>query len=446
MIETLNDCTAEMLFIDDTFLKLAPVFKNAVKSLKTIVYIGDGVKVPEGCDYAYESLIDRKVLPAPAAEVGGDDVYGLFYTGGTTGKSKGVMLSHTGIMANAYSILYCLQYQVESRYLHCAPMFHAADCASTFAVTMTGSKHVFMPKFTPTDTLKMLSDRKITHSLLVPTMFAMVLQVPNVKEYDVSSCECFLYGASPMPSKVLQTAMEVFSNASFVQGYGMTECSPVITLLNQSEHRKGKDNPRLKSVGRAVPHAELKIVDEKDQDLGIGKVGELCVRGPHVMKGYYKMPERTAEALKNGWMHTGDGALIDDCGFVFIKDRIKDMIVTGGENVYSAEVEDILSKCPGIAMCAVIGIPHDSLVESVCAIIVPHNTDEGKALTTEIVTSFCKESTLAGYKRPREIIIRKEPLPLSGAGKVLKTELRRPFWEKAERNDIYSDKQNDGAH
>jgi len=445
MIETLNDCTAEMLFLDETFVKLAPMFKKEVKSLKCIIYLGEGDKIPEGCDYIYESLIDKRSLPDAAAVTGGDDVYGLWYTGGTTGKSKGVMLTHTNVMANAYCILYCMQYKVGSRYLHCAPMFHAADCASTFGLTMVGSTHTFMPKFTPVDTLKVISARKVTHSIMVPTMFAMIAQVPDYKEYDLSSGECFIYGGSAMPRKVLESSMEIFPNASFVQGYGMTECSPIITLLDQEEHKKGSDNPRLRSVGRAVPHVELKVVDQKDQEVTPGSVGELCVRGPNVMKGYYNMPERTAEALKNGWMHTGDGACIDKFGFVYIKDRIKDMILTGGENVYSAEVEDILSKCKGVAMCAVIGIPDDVLVEKICAIIVPSDTDEGKSLTAEKVKSYSRVS-MDGFKIPREVVIRQEPLPLSGAGKILKTELRRPYWEKSEKNDVYAAEQRDGAH
>lgn len=430
-----------MVMIDDAFLPIIPALRKSVPSLKSIVYIGESGDSPDGCDAAYESLIAGVEEATPATQHQADDVYGLFYTGGTTGRSKGVMLTHANIMSNATAMANALGYRPKHRYLHAAPMFHAADGASTFAVTLAGATHCFISKFEPLATLQAVQDRAITHTLLVPTMFAMIVQLPNAKDFDLSTCQRFLYGASPMPSKVLQAAMALFPTVGFIQGYGMTECSPVNTLLGEEEHLD-INNPRLKSVGKAVPHAELKIVDTEGNEVARGSVGELCARGPHVMKGYYNMPDRTAEALKGGWMHTGDGAMMDEDGFVYIKDRIKDMIVTGGENVYSAEVEDVVSKCDGVAMCAVIGIPDDSLVEKVCAIVVP-KADSG--LTSDQVMEFCKEN-LAGYKRPREIVLRTEALPLSGAGKVLKAQLRKPFWENSERSDIYSSQQDDGAH
>eukprot|EP00941_MAST-03F_sp_MAST-3F-sp1_P006244 g6244.t1 len=444
IIEVLNDCQAEFVLLDGAFTPLAEQIQKGVSSVVAIVFVGEGTSAPTGIDHTWEGLIAANDA-GPAAEVGKDDIYSLCYTGGTTGKSKGVMLTHTNILANAYGVLSELGFKPKMRYLHCAPMFHAADGASTFAATMAGSTHCFVPKFTPGGTLEALSKFKITHTLMVPTMFAMCCAVPDAKtKYDFSSVQRFLYGASPMPSKVLISSMELFPTAAFTQGYGMTECSPVNTFLAGEEHLDPK-NPRLRSVGKPPAHVELKIVDANDNEVGANIVGELCARGPHVMKGYFNLPEKTALALKGGWMHTGDGAMMDEDGFIYIKDRIKDMIVSGGENVYSAEVEDILSKCEGVSMVAVIGIPDDILVEKVTAIIVPK---EGANLTEDKVIEFVKTTALAGYKRPRKVVIRNSPLPLSGAGKILKTELRKPFWEGHERNDIYAhdSKVKDGAH
>ena len=318
-------------------------------------------------------------------------------------------------------------------------MFHAADQASTFSVTMVGATHVFMPKFIPKDTLDVLSKHKVTHSLLVPTMFSMLLSVTDIQEYNLECCEGFLYGASPMPESTLLQAMTIFSKASFIQGYGMTECSPVNSFLDAEDHVARKN---LNSAGRPVPHAELKVVDENDLEVPRGVVGELIVRGPHVMKGYYNMPEQTAIALKGGWMHTGDGAVMDEEGYIFIKDRIKDMIVTGGENVYSTEVENCICKMESISACAVIGIPDTKLVEKVAAIVVPK---AGFDVTEDDVKAYCKQ-LIASFKCPKKVILRKEPLPLSGAGKVLKNELRRPFWHNTESSHIYGTDSNRGTN
>ena len=308
--ETLNDCSCKALFIDDAFLPQLEVLQEKVPSLVSFIYIGKHKDAPKGCVH-YEELITEVTTSNLAATVGGDDTYGIFYTGGTTGKSKGVMLTHTNLLFNAYCVINALEYKREHRYLHCAPMFHGADQASTFALTLVGATHVFMPKFVPNDTLEVIQKRKVSHSLLVPTMFAMVLAVDDLQKYDLSSCQRFIYGASPMPESILLESMKAFPNATFVQGYGMTECAPVNTFLDAEDHTHRR---KLTSAGKAVPHAEVMVVDENDKEVAVGVVGELVVRGPHVMKGYYNMPEQTAKALKNGWMHTGDGAVMDEDG------------------------------------------------------------------------------------------------------------------------------------
>jgi long-chain acyl-CoA synthetase len=256
-------------------------------------------------------------------------------------------------------------------------------------------------------------------------MVNMLANFPGVETYDLSSLRTIFYGASPMPEAVLAKAMQVFPACEFIQGYGMTETSPLITVLAGKYHTfAGPYAGKMASAGQAAPGVEVKIVDSQDREVPSGTVGEIITRGPHVMQGYWNKPEETAQALRGGWMHTGDAGYMDEDGFVYIVDRVKDMIITGGENVYSVEVEHVIYQHPAVAMCAVIGIPSEMWGEAIHAVVV---CKEGCEVTAADVIAHCKER-MAGYKCPRSVDIRQAPLPLSGAGKILKAELRAPFW------------------
>jgi len=236
-----------------------------------------------------------------------------------------------------------------------------------------------------------------------------------------------------MSEALIEQAIKIFTNAQFMQGYGMTECGPAITNLDPKYHVG--TGAKLNSVGKPVAWTEVKIVGQNDQELPLGETGEILVRGPGVMKGYYKMQEQTAAALRGGWMHTGDGGYMDADGFVYLKDRLKDMIISGGENVYSAEVENVVMGYAPVAMCAVIGTPDEKLGELVTVIV---QLKESPAFVEEDLLKHCRAS-LAGFKIPRKVVVSKDPLPLSGAGKILKHELRRPYWEKnGQANGIYA--------
>jgi long-chain acyl-CoA synthetase len=355
-----------------------------------------------------------------------DDLAGLFYTGGTTGQSKGVMLSHTNLVVNAMNAVAGMGFAPDSAYLHSGAMFHLADGASSFGVTMAGGRHAFVPRFEPVEVLQTIASEKVTHAQFVPTMINMLVNHPRFGEFDISTLSFILYGASPMPEGVLRKAMQVMPRVRLMHGYGMTEAAPIVTLLDPKYTTlTGPFAGRLKSCGQAALSCEVKVVDADRQEVPRGTAGELAVRGANIMRGYWNKSAETAAVLEDGWYYTGDGAYMDREGFVFIVDRLKDMIISGGENVYSAEVENAISLIPGVGEVAVIGVPDERWGERVHAIIVPK---AGVSLTVEDVMAHCREQ-IAGYKCPKSVDFRDMPLPLSGAGKVLKRELREPYWK-----------------
>jgi len=286
---------------------------------------------------------------------------------------------------------------------------------------MAGGTHVFIPKFVPEDMLAAIETHKVNRAMMVPAMIAMMLQCKDAKTRDCSSLQNVTYGASPMPPALLEPALKLFPRASFRQGYGMTETSPAITTLAPEFHEPSLG--KMSSVGVPVPWVEVKIVDANDNEVPRGQVGEIVTRGPHVMKGYWRMPEKTAEALRGGWMHTEDGGRMDDDGFVYIVDRLKDMIITGGENVYSAEVEAAVMSFAPVAMCAVVGTPDPTFVEIVTAVVVLK--DSAQPLDDKALIAHCR-AKIANYKVPRKVVVVKE-LPMSGAGKILKNKVREMF-------------------
>lgn len=418
---TLNDSGSKVLFVDDTFAALLPSLQSQIESIKHVVFIGEG-KCPEGC-IDYESLVanSERISDANAGE---NDLAGLFYTGGTTGRSKGVMLSHNNLVFNALNVVAEMGYDCDTVYMHAGPMFHLADMASTFAVTLAAGTHGIVPRFDVDEVLAFIEQEKVTNTLLVPTMVNLLASSGRIASYDVSSMKRMLYGASPMPESVLMSAMEQMPTASFAQGYGQTEASPIITSLGPEFHIAGGE--KLRSAGRAALGVEVLVLDENDEELPNGTVGEICARGANVMLGYWGMESVTAETLRNGWLHTGDLGYMDEDGFVFIVDRAKDMVISGGENIFSVEVEGAIYSHPAVQECAVIGIPHEHWGEAVHAIVVLR---EGSRASDSEIIEHCREK-IAGYKVPRTVDFRVEPLPVSGAGKVLKNELRAPFWEE----------------
>jgi long-chain acyl-CoA synthetase len=310
-------------------------------------------------------------------------------------------------------------------YMHSAGLFHLAGASPAFALTMAGGTHVCLPKFDALLAFEAIQRHRINYCLFVPTMINMMLNHPDFDRYDLSSVRYCEYGASPMPDAVLAAAIEKLPTWEFIQGYGMTESAALTVSLPWRYHFDGEHGPaKRQAAGRAAYGIDVRIVDADGQELPRGQPGEIAVRGAQVMLGYWKKPEATAAALRNGWLHTGDGAWMDDEGFIYIVDRVKDMIISGGENIYSREVENAVHAHPAVRECAVIGVPDERWGEAVLAIVA---LKDGKSATAQDIIDHCHR-LIANYKCPRHVEFR-EALPLSGAGKIMKNVLREPYWQ-----------------
>lgn len=414
----LEDSESSMLIFDDAFTSVALSLKSQLPNLKHLIYIGEQATPDEAV--SIEELIEKHA-PIKASTRSGLVMAGLFYTGGTTGFPKGVMQSHSALWASGISLDPGSGMTPESTYIHIAPMFHMADFAGSLSAVSNGAKHTFLAGFEPGEVLETIKTQGVTHTLIVPTMIKALLAHPDI--HKAKKMELMLYGASPMPAAVLAKAMELLPNTGFAQGYGQTELAPIATVLTAEDHFKGGDC--LASAGKASMISDIRIVDEDDNDCPVGTPGEIIVKGPQTMLGYWKKPEETAKALREGWVYTGDAAYFDEDRYIYIVDRVKDMVVTGGENVFTTEVENALISHPDVLDVSVIGVPHDDWVEAVHAIVIPSGDKEP---LLEDLVEHAKQK-IAGYKCPKSLTIRHEPFPLSGAGKVLKTELRKPYWE-----------------
>ncbi|ARP99628.1 class I adenylate-forming enzyme family protein [Pseudorhodoplanes sinuspersici] len=421
-----EDSGAEILVVDDSFLAIGQAVRERVLSLRCVIHISDN-PAPDGFA-SYEKLVAETQSVADANRHGGD-LAGIFYTGGSTGKAKGVMLSHDNLVANAVNGCYMIGYDATTVYLHAAPMCYLTDGMSTLSVTMAAGTHVFIPRFEVEACLNAMTEHRVTNIALVPTMITMIVNSPGIEMRDMSSLRQIMFGSSPITEGTLKRAVQLWPEMRFLHGWGMTELSPIGTMLPYHLRLPRVAGERLKSCGVAAPNIELKIADKQGNEVPRGQIGEIVVRGPIVMQGYWNKPEETAKALRDGWLHTGDAAIMDEEGLVYIADRLKDMIITGGENVYSTEVENAISLMPEIAEVSVIGIPDPHWGESVHAIVVPRN---GAKVTLESVQTHCR-TLIAAYKCPRSMELRDQPLPVSAAGKIQKNVLREPYWRGREK-------------
>ncbi|MEZ5226747.1 MAG: AMP-binding protein [Acidimicrobiales bacterium] len=378
-------------------------------------------------------MAETELAPLPAVD--SEDVAAIFYTGGTTGLPKGAMLTHRNLTANALAMIAHARLTPADRYLHAGPQFHLADGALAYALTWMGGTHVFVPAFEPSAVVDALAGEACTVTLLVPTMISMVLAGGKLDDVDLPALRLLLYGASPMPTAVQAKAASDFG-CGMAQAYGMTEASPLVTWLDEETHARGGagEEPfatRLRSAGNPVVGVRVEVRRDDGTLVDQGEAGEIYIQGPNIMRGYWNRPEETAHALVDGWYRSGDVAYVDDAGYLFVVDRAKDMIISGGENVYTSEVENAVYAHPAVAEAAVFGIPHDDWGETVHVEVV---VKPGSTLTEDELVEACRQR-IAGYKLPRSVAIRPadQPLPKSGAGKILKRELREPHWVGRDR-------------
>ncbi len=417
----LSDSATKVVFVDVWFAGVIDQVRAAA-GVQTVVLMGEG-DGPH--DYRYEDLLaaGEEVVPAEPEE---DDAALLMYTGGTTGLPKGVLLTQRGLALTLYHIGMTIRVEQDDVYLAQVPMFHAASMGAIIAMPTTGGQLVSVPVFDPGGVMTAAETHRATNTIMVPTMLAMTFAHPEYRPERLSSLTRLTYGASPMPRPVLERLRADLPQVQLFQGYGMTESAALVSVLMPEDHER---QDKLASAGRPVAGTVVSIQDELGTELAHGEVGEVCVRGGQFMREYWRRPEDTDTAFGGGWYHSGDAGYVDDEGYLFLVDRTKDMIVTGGENVYSTEVEQALASHPAVAQAAVIGVPDDTWGEAVHAVVVlkPEHT----ATQDELIEHA--RGLIAGYKVPKEVTFRDEPLPLSGAMKVLKRELRAPFWEGRER-------------
>jgi len=411
------DCTA--LLVDHHF---AETGDRLAASCAIGTIIGIGTEPVPGAT-AFGDLLSSG-SPTEEASGTGADLAGLFYTGGTTGRSKGVMLSHDNLLSSAMHLLPSLRWDEHSHFLHAAPMFHLADGVSTFAAPLVAGCQSMIARFSAAETLQAIERDRVTTTVIVPTMINLLTLETGVAQRDLSCWSTLVYGGSPIPEAIMRRAAAALPDVALFQLYGQTEASPALTLLRPEHHVISPDNHRIRSAGQALVGCEVTILDEHDQPLPPGQVGEICGHGDNVMLGYWNRPEETTRALRGGWLHTGDAGYLDEHGYLYVVDRVKDMIVTGGENVYCAEVENALCLHDAVAEAVVIGIPATPWGEQVHALVRlnPH----AHTTASELIT-YCR-TQIANYKCPKNLEIRADPFPMSAAGKYLKKQIRDPYW------------------
>ncbi len=430
----LKDSDSRILIVDPLFQKTVEALRGEVPQIERWIWTGDQKGSREARDLNYEQwILQSSGEPFPEVPVEEEDLAQIYYTSGTTGRPKGVMLSHKNVMTHALGTIAELHLTDRDVWIHVAPLFHLADAWATWAITWVGATHVMIREFNPRVVLETIQKEKVTLTNLIPTMLNLMVNHPEVGQFDYSSLRVLLSGGAPIAPEVVRKIVETFK-CDYIQTYGMTETSPYLTLSILKNHLKRlspEEQLKIKSkTGREFIAVELKVVNEKGEEVRKDEkeVGEIIVRGDIVTRGYWKLPEETEKTIKEGWLYTGDLAVMDEEGYVTIVDRKKDMILTGGENVYSTEVENVLYMHPSILECAVIGVPDPKWGEAVKGIVV---LKPGHQATEQEIIQFCKER-MAHYKAPKSIDFM-DALPRTGSGKIHKKGLRDKYWEGYEK-------------
>jgi long-chain acyl-CoA synthetase len=426
LIHVINDSEARAVFIGPEFVETIEGIHGHLSRAETFLVFGKG----EGRMVAYGEVLESHSKEEPEPDVEEEDPLVIFYTSGTTGVPRGAVYTHKQKMENACIKALDIGVEFGDRHLVVLPMFHIGGDSHIWPFFLVGGCNVIMPRpsFDPKETLQAIAEERITDVHIVPTQLVSLLNLPNIKEYDLHRLKRVWYAASPMPTEVLKQGLSAFGPV-FLQGYGLTESGPHATVLRQAHHREAMgeagDQRVLASCGQPCIGVHMRIVDEAGQDLEAGKIGEILIKSRRLMREYWRKPDDTRETIRDGWLYTGDMGYYDERGFIYIADRKKDMIVTGGENVYPKEVEEILYRHSAVREAAVIGIPDPFWVEKVHALVV---LKENVQAAEEEIIGFCRER-IAHYKAPKSVEF-VESLPKNPQGKILKKEIRVKYWPK----------------
>jgi fatty-acyl-CoA synthase len=422
VVYVLNDAGCEVMFVGAEFVPLIEAIKSHCPKLKHIIAIDGGHKSWP----AYDAWRDSQSDKDPHLKITADDDAIQLYTSGTTGHPKGVQLTNGNYMAffKSSTDAQWADFDAGDPNLIAMPNFHVAGANMGLTTLAQGGFGVIMKTVTPDGVFDAIEKFRIKNIFLVPAVILMLVQHPRIKTTDISCVKRMFYGASPITEELLKTAQSIFKTCSFFQLYGLTETVGAGTALQPQDHR----DALLRSCGKPYPGLDIKVVDGDDREVKQGEVGEILIRGGTTMKGYWNKPDATAKSIKNGWFYTGDAGFFDKDGFLFIHDRVKDMIVSGGENIYPAEVENAVFGHAAVADVAVIGVPDDKWGEAVKAIVV---LKPGQQATAEDIIAFTR-TRIAGYKLPKTVDFI-EALPRNPSGKILRRELREPYWAGKER-------------
>jgi len=419
----LNDSQARVLFVDEAFHDLVQEIEGELSGVQQIFTLGSHTEWHSYRDWRDGHTADKSPTSSFQPPFLHDTVVQM-YTSGTTGFPKGVELGHASILACARSMMGLEAWSPGEVALVTAPLFHTAGSAYAHCALQSGGTVVLLEELSPAAVLEVIEKHRVSDTLLVPALIRMVLESPQCADTDFSSLRRMLYGASPIPVSSLRQAMQVFA-CDFEQGYGLTECVGPVAMLRPQDHDGGR---KMQSCGKAVPGMVIHVVDADGNQCATDEVGEIIIEGPQLMKAYWNRPDDTRDAIRAGWLHTGDAGYYDAEGYLYIHDRLKDMIVSGGENVYPAEVEGVLAACSGVADVAVIGVPDERWGEAVKALVIPQS---GSEINAQDITAYAHQH-MAGFKCPKSVDF-VDSIPRNPSGKILKKVLREPYWEGFER-------------
>jgi long-chain acyl-CoA synthetase len=427
MATIIDDAEAEVVIVGPEFAGHVEKIEDDLARVHTIVAIGGHDRWAE-----YDAWVGGQPDDDPGATSGGEDVAFQLYTSGTTGLPKGVMLTNANFFTGVIGIADQWRFTEDSVNIAMMPMFHIAGAGWSMVGMYYGCATVVLRDIDPAEVLRVIPAHGVTNAFMVPAVIQFLLVTPGVETTDFSSLRALVYGASPITDRVLTAGMETFG-CEFIQVYGLTETTGAITQLDGVDHDPETRPQLLRSCGRPYPWVEVRVVEPSTrEDVAVGEVGELWTRSHQNMKGYWNNPAATAEAVTpDGWFRTGDAGYVDADGYLYLHDRVKDMIVSGGENVYPAEVENVVARHPAVADVAVIGVPDDRWGEAVKAIVVPaEGVEPGPDVEADIIA--VARTQLAGYKLPKSVDFA-DVLPRNPSGKLLKRELREPYWAGRDR-------------